>query len=686
LFGAGGLALLLMSNAVAADLGTMSAGADWSGHGGGPDAAGYSQLGEISTSNIGKLGLVSSLDLEGEVSLEATPLAVDGILYFTGTYSAVYAVEAKTGKLLWKFDPKIWKFNPRKMRFTFAINRGAAYAKGRVFAAALDGRLFALDAKTGKVLWTMETVPKDTPHTSTGAPLVFNDKVIIGNGGAEIGVRGYVTAYDQATGKQAWRFYTVPGSPEENKGDPAMEKAAETWKGEWWKRGGGGTVWNGMTFDPEMNRIYLGVGNAGPWDPEVRSPGGGDSLYTSSIVALDANTGKYIWHYQETPREEWDYKATPNITMATIPVEGKPRKVLLHAPTNGFFYVIDRETGKFISAGKTGKVTWADKIDPKTGRPVENKHARYEFGETVEVWPGGIGGHNWMDMSFNPNTGLAYLPYMQVGMRYMKGKTVLGATKVFDITIQPVLKDKHDGKGALIAWDPVKQKPRWQIWHDTIWNGGTLSTAGGLVFQGTADGYFTAYDAANGKRLWRFNASHGIIAAPISYSVEGKQYVTVLGGYGGSVGSFGKITNAGWKYGAQPRRVLTFTLDGKAVLPQTAPADFTVHAVDDPSLQLDEKEVEAGHAIASRCGGCHGQNLEATGAPGPDLRESAAALDFDELWKIVHEGTRADRGMPLHQELTKEQAHQIWSYIRAGARESLGLRPPSANVALPPKL
>jgi quinohemoprotein ethanol dehydrogenase len=230
----------------------------------------------------------------------------------------------------------------------------------------------------------------------------------------------------------------------------------------------------------------------------------------------------------------------------------------------------------------------------------------------------------------------------------------------------------------------VKQKARWQIWHDTIWNGGTLATAGGLVFQGTADGYLTAYDAANGKSLWRFNVSQGIIAVPVSYSIEGKQYVSVLAGWGGSVGSFGKITNAGWKYGT-PRRILTFSLDGKMPLPSSAPADFVVHALDDPSIQLDEKEIEAGHAVYSRCGACHGLNLEATGAPGPDLRESAAALDFDELWKILHEGTRADRGMPKHQELTKEQAHQIWSYIRAGAREALGLRKPLPSLGAPPQ-
>jgi quinohemoprotein ethanol dehydrogenase len=272
---------------------------------------------------------------------------------------------------------------------------------------------------------------------------------------------------------------------------------------------------------------------------------------------------------------------------------------------------------------------------------------------------------------------------MQVGERFMKGKAIAGENAIFGVTIQPVVEDEHDGKGALIAWDPVKQKPRWKIWHNTLWNGGTLSTAGGLVFQGTADGYFTAYDAAKGKVLWRFNAGHGIIGAPISYSANGKQYVSVLAGYGGTVGSFGKLTNVGWKYGAQPRRVLTFSLDGKAVLPPTAPPDLGVHALDNPDLKLDEKDVQAGKALFFMCGACHGTKLNATGAPGPDLRESAAALDFDELWNILHNGTRQEQGMPRHQELTKEQAHQIYSYIRAGAREALGLRPPMPDVVVP---
>jgi quinohemoprotein ethanol dehydrogenase len=647
---------------------TAGAGADWPNHGGGADETGFSQLTQINTRNVDRLGLVASLDLEGEVTLEATPIEVNGVLYFTGSRAAVYAVNAVTGELLWKYDPEIWRHHPEKLLFSFAVNRGAAYANGRVFAAALDGRLFALDARTGELLWSVETLPQGTPHTSTGAPRVFNNLVIIGNGGAEIGVRGYVTAYDQATGQQVWRFYTVPGSPEENAGNPAMERAAATWSGEWWRLGGGGTVWNGITFDEELNRIYLGVGNGGPWDPELRSPGGGDNLYLSSIVALDAATGEYVWHYQENPREAWDYKATPNIIMATIPIDGAERKVLIQASTNGFFYVLDRETGRLLSAEKFGRATWAERIDLETGRPVEAPNIRYENGESV-LWPGGIGAHNWHAMSFNPNTGLAYIPLMQIGSRLSR-QEVPGMVRVFNITFQPVVQEEHDGQGALVAWDPVRQRARWTVWHDTLWNGGTLTTNGGLVFQGTADGQFSAYNAQNGRRLWQYNARHGINSAPISYSVEGRQYVAVLSGYGGVTGSFGQYMNVGWKYGAA-RRVLIFGLDGDAQLPETAPPDMVVHALDDPNLRIDPRDVEAGRALFATCGGCHGQNLHAAGSPGPDLMESQIALNADTLYQVVHDGALLDRGMPRLDFYTREQVRQIHAYIRDGARREL---------------
>ncbi|CAN7631241.1 PQQ-dependent dehydrogenase, methanol/ethanol family [Phenylobacterium sp. LjRoot219] len=650
----------------------VGAAENWPSHGGGADESGFSRLRSINTRTVGKLGLEYALDLPGEISLEATPLAVDGVLYFTGSYSAVYAVDAASGELLWKHDPEVWRHNPRKMRFTFPVNRGAAYENGRIFSATLDGRLLALNAKTGKLLWTAQTVDLDSFHTITGAPRTLNGKVIIGNGGGDFGARGYVTAYDAATGRQLWRFYTVPGRPEENRGDPAMERAAATWSGEYWKTGTGGTVWNGITFDPELNRVYIGTGNAGPYDPELRSPGGGDNLYLASIVALDANTGKYVWHYQVNPREAWDYKATANMISATLQIDGKARKVLMQAPTNGFFYVIDRETGKLISAEKTGKVTWAERIDLQTGRPVEAKNIRYETGETV-IWPGNQGGHNWQDMAFSPKSGLVYIPYMQAAVRLRKGQTLApGEVSYGGLTISLVKEDPLDGKGALIAWDPVAQKERWRAPHDDMWNGGALATAGDLVFQGGADGYFSAYNAATGERLWRFYAGQGIIAPPISYSAGGKQYVSVLVGFGGTAGIISNLMDAGWRFDA-PRRLLTFSLDGTASLPPTPARHTPLKPLDDPTLKLDTTDVTAGQLLyGMNCAVCHGLALRSAGAPGPDLRESQIALDREALWSVLHDGALRPSGMPQFQELSRQQVSQIQAYIRAGARQALG--------------
>jgi len=665
-----GAALLAGRAGAAAPSVPIGAGADWASHGGGSDEAGFSQLKRISTANVKQLGLVWSLDLHGEVTLEATPLAVDGVLYFTGSYASVYAVDGSSGRLLWKYDPQTWKVSPLKTLFNFAANRGVAYADGRVFVAALDGRLIALDSKTGKVLWTAETVDAHSLQTVTGAPLAFKGRVMIGNAGADMGVRGYVTAYDAATGKQVWRFYTAPGSPEQNKGDPAMERAAATWTGPFWKGGTGGVVWDSMSFDAELNRIYLGTGNAGPYDPKIRSPGGGANLYAASIVAVDADTGKYVWHYQVNPRDAWDYDATQGMILADLDIAGAPRKVLMQAPKSGFFYVLDRTTGKPISAGKIGKVTWADHIDMQTGLPVEAPNIRYESGEAT-LWPGPLGAHSWQAMAFSPQTGLAYIPTMQVGARFSHDKPGHGSVSVNGLTIADVETDAEDGKGALLAWDPVRQKARWKVPHDCIWNGGVLATAGGLVFQGTADGGFSAYDATSGHAIWRFNAGLGIIAAPISYMAGGKQYVSVLVGYGGSAAIWGDLTNMGWKYGAQPRRLLTFALGGKAALPPSAPPNKTVKAVDDPAEKIDPADAAAGAGMLIACSACHGRDLVSVGAPGPDLRESSIVLDKAAFLSVVHDGALKEHGMPAFFIMAPKQLLQIRAYIRERARETL---------------
>src|SRR5665213_2464605 len=500
------MSLLLLT--VGAVVRAAEPAANWVSHGGSHDESNYSALEQISGESVGRLGLLWSLDLPGEVSLEATPLAIDGRLYFTGSSSDVYAVDAVSGRLLWKYDPQVWRYRPEHLKLIWGINRGVAYSNGRVFVGTQDGRLVALEAASGKLLWSVKTLADKSLQTITGAPWAIKGKVLIGNGGADFGARGYVTAYDERTGKKLWRFYTVPGDPSKAyEAEPfefeTMKMAAATWGKGWWKiAGGGGTVWDNMTYDPELNRIYIGVGNAGPWNPRVRSPGGGDNLFIASIVALDADTGHYVWHYQANPGEGWDYKNTANMICADLSIDGKMRKVLMQSPTNGFFYVIDRLTGKLISAEKTGKVTWADHIDLSTGRPVETDNIRYQNGPT-EIWSSPWGTHNWQGMSYSPKTGLVYIPYMQLGARFTDGSmpwptSTEPAFKFSGVYLQLLIHDNDDDTGSLLAWDPIAQRARWRLARVAFWNGGVLSTAGGLVFQGTGDGQLLAYDALTG--------------------------------------------------------------------------------------------------------------------------------------------------------------------------------------------
>jgi len=659
----------LLSGSVVANT-AIGAGAEWHNVNADSDETGYSRLDQITAKNAARLGLAWSLDLPGEASLQGSPISVGRLLYFTGSYATVYAVDAVNGKLAWKFDPKTWEHNPAKMNYAFGANRGAAYADGKIFSAALDGRLFALDANTGRMLWSTETTDPKGGQTITGAPRVFDGKVIIGQAGADFGMRGYVSAFDQRTGKQLWRFYVVPGGPEANQGDPVMEAAAKTWSSDFWmKTGGGGGPWDSITFDAELNRIYVGTANASPYDAEARSPGGGDNLYTASIVALDANTGKYLWHYQINPRDSWDYDCTQQMTLATLKIDGRNRKVLMQAPKNGFFYVIDRQSGKLISAEKLGKVTWADHIDLGTGRPVENPNIRYETGQSI-IYPFNSGLHSWMRMTYSPATGLVYVPTMQMATRFHRGEPDAKDYNVFGLNVASVGSDPGDGKGTLIAWDPVAHKARWRAPQDTLWNGGVLSTAGNVVFQGTADGWFSAYDARSGTLLWRQNAGMGIIASPMTYAVDGKQYVAVLAGYGGSAAVLSDIMNVGWKYSG-PRRLLTFALDKKAALPASPPRNLKVNVQDNPAEVLDPQQIAMGKAMSIACTACHGRNMIGVGGPAPDLRESAVPLSPEIFWSVVHDGTLIERGMPRFDMFGKPQVEALRQYVRASARAEL---------------
>ena len=658
---------------------------DWVGHGRDAAEQRFSPLTQIDERNVRRLGLTWSLDLPGETTLSATPLEIEGVVYFCGGMGAVYAVDVRTGRLVWKYEPDTHRLNPREARMIFSTNRGVAYWEGRVFVALKDGRMVALDAKSGKPLWISRFLIEGQPATSSGAPRAFNGKVIIGNSGADFGSRGYMTTLDAVTGRILWRFFIVPGDPaagpDHAASDSVLPMMQKTWSGDWWKYGGGGTAWNGITYDEELKQIYVGTGNGAPWAGKYRSDGKHDNLFLASVLALDADTGQYKWHYQYNPFEVWDWKATADIILAKLTIKGAPRRVLMQAPSNGFFYVIDRVTGKLISAEKIGKVNWAERIDLNTGRPVERPGIRYEQ-KPYTLYPGAEGAHNWQASSYNPVTGLVYIPYMQLGTIYSQSKEadeLLHSDKAilkyrFGIDAQLYIdpKDPADGKGALLAWDPVTQKPRWRVEHAFFWNGGTMTTAGNLVFQGDSKGEFAAYQALTGTKLWSFKAGLGIIAPPITYAVGGKQYVSVLVGYGADGAAIVAGMSQGWKYGAQPRRLLTFALDGTAVLPATPPADFHVNALDDATIKLDPKRVERGGGIyvpggAGGCGECHGDSLDAMGLA-PDLRESAIAFNRVLFGQFLKSGAAINRNMPKFDDLSDDQIEDLYQFIRSAAR------------------
>ncbi len=647
-------------------------GRDWPGYGGDWTDAHYSPLTEINAGTVSQLGLAWSFDVEATPNAFSAPVAVDGVLYFGAGYTVLHAMDAATGKLLWQYDPKPWEKGGEKMRSAWGI-RGIAYDNGKIYAGTIDGRLIAVDAKTGKLLWeTMTVDPKDGRYIS-GPPWVANGKVLIGHGGADFApVRGYVTAYDGESGKQLWRFFTVPGNPADGFENKAMEMAAKTWTGEWWTHGGGGTVWHAMSYDPQFNRFYIGTGNGAPWNQKIRSPGGGDNLFVCSIVALDADTGEYVWHYQINPGETWDYNAAMDITQTDLVIDGKKRPVLMTAPKNGFYYVIDRETGKLISAEKfVDGVTWASKIDLKTGRPVESPESRYPGGKPVLVSPNPTGAHAAEAMAFSPKSGFAYIPAIEQSKIYVdapnlkdwtfpKGQMIANGTGVppADMKLPPF-------KNYLLAWNPVTQKPAWKVPLIGAKAGGIMATGGNLVFQGNITGELVAYAGDSGKKLWAFNAQNGILAQPISYMAGGKQYVTVMTGWRQS-GMSG--TGYEWAYRQQKRRVLTFVLGGKGTLP---PADRSMPAImDDPKFVIDEAKAVAGEkTYGARCGVCHGGALKSGGAA-PDLRAAPIPMDYESLRAVLQDGALISRGMPRYAEFSREQVAEIQHYIRREARKA----------------
>jgi len=639
----------------------------------------FSPLKQINDQNVGQLALAWYVDLDTRRGQEGTPIVVDGVMYFTTAWSKVFAVKAATGEKLWSYDPKVppeWAVNA----CCDVVNRGVAVWQGKVFVGTLDGRLVALDAASGKPVWEILTIDAHFPYTITGAPRVVKGKVLIGNGGAEYGVRGYISAYDAASGKMVWRFYTIPGDPSQPYESPVLEKAAKTWTGPPRKLAGGGTVWDSISYDSDLDLVYFGVGNGTPWDYHARSPQGGDNLFLSSVVALKADTGEYVWHYQETPGDAWDFDSAESIVLADLTINQSPRKVLLHAPKNGFFYVLDRATGELISAKPYTAVSWATGIDLKTGRPIENPQARYEGGKRAPVAPGPPGGHSWHSMSFSPHTRLVYLPVQETGFLYKSDehfqKKAIGYNVGIDFVAggmpqQPEVKKAILGtiKGHLSAWDPIQQREIWRVDRQSPVNGGLLSTAGNLVFQGTAQGNLEAYRADTGQKLWSADAQSGVVASPMTYTVGAEQYIAVLAGWGGvfplaageAALSSGRTQNIS--------RLLAFKLNSKASLPSLPP--FTPPQLNPPKSIATAATIHRGEALFQPfCSPCHG-DVAVGGGVLPDLRYSGS-LDNDQWFEIVLKGQLKQAGMvSFDKDVSHDDAAAIRAYVIFRANQSL---------------
>ncbi len=642
---------------------------NWLTHGRTYSEQRFSPLASIDTGNVASLGLAWSYATGTRRGLEATPIVVDGVMYTTGSWSLVYALDAETGRELWRYDPKV---PGRKGRDACCdvVNRGVAVWKGRVYVGTIDGRLIALDARTGRPAWSVPTADASKPYTITGAPRVIKGKVVIGNGGGEYGVRGYFSAYDAKTGALVWRFYTVPRDPSLGHEHAELELAAKTWSPDsLWEAGLGGTVWDAFAYDPELDLLYAGVGNSTPYNRVIRSPGGGDNLFLASILALDPDTGALAWHYQTTPGESWDYTATQHMILAELEIEGELRKVLMQAPKNGFFYVLDRATGELLSAESYVDVNWASHVDPKTGRPVETGAAEWSERRAM-VTPGPSGGHNWHPMAYSPETGLVYIPTLDrvypfvadPDFSFRPGAFNTGedyeeiADYVAGLPTVDFCKPSH-----LTAWDPVRQVQVWRVEHDHPVNAGALATAGGLVFQGTGDGRLVAYAADSGTSLWESRNGIAIMAAPVSYAVGGEQYVAVMAGIGGSLGmAFSRFDyqNEG--------RILAYKLGGSAPMPPVRKRPAGV--VDVPPGRAAPETVARGRGLYHvHCMRCHGMAATSGGLL-PDLRHSTRAVHG--AWSdIVLGGLYESRGMASFADLiTAEEARTIHAYVIERAR------------------
>ena len=669
----------------AARISTTSAAEEWLTYGGTYNEQRHSRLTAINKQNVAQLGVAWTYDLATNRGVESTPIVVDGTMYVTSAWSVVYALDARTGAEKWVYDPHVDKAVGVKACCD-VVNRGVAVYDGKIFVGVIDGRLEALDAASGKVVWSKVTVDQSKPYTITGAPRVVKGKVLIGNGGAELGVRGYLTAYDANTGEKVWRFYTVPNPAKQPDGEISDEAFTRignlTWgdTGAWTTDGGGGTVWDAIVYDEVNDQIIFGVGNGSPWNRTFRDPSGGDNLFLSSIVAVDAATGAYKWHYQTTPGDNWDYTATQTIILADLPVGagGATRRVAMQAPKNGFFYVLDAATGAFLSGDAYVPMSWATGLDAK-GRPMEVAAARYGKEPHTQT-PGPLGGHNWQPMAFNPDLGLAYIPAQEIPSSYTEDPrfaskpTAWNTGSDFSAGVPPIMPPeaikflRTSLKGRLIAWDPVARKPLWTVAHENAWNGGVLSTAGGLVFQGKLTGEFAAYDAATGAKLWSTDLKSGGASGPGTYVIDGEQYVTITTGWGTA---FALIYGFAFDQALPSTvgKVVTFKLGGTGQIP-----DVNFPAIDKTPKAAafgDAATLSAGAVHYSRnCFACHGALAVSSGVL-PDLRWSAIAGDAAAWRKVVLDGGLSAKGMvSFAKYLTAQDAEAIRAYVLAQAHSA----------------
>lgn len=653
---------------------------DWLTYGGTYEEQRFSRLTKISADNVGQLGLAWSYDMKTPRGVESTPIVVDGMMYVSGPWSKVYALNAKTGEEVWAYDPKV-PGEKAADGCCDVVNRGVAVYKGKVYVGAFDGRLIALDAKNGDVVWEKQTTDKNKPYTITGAPRAFKDKIIIGNGGSELGVRGYVTAYNADSGKEEWRFYITPNpekKPDGAASDEAFEKIGNvTWgdTGAWTTDGGGGTAWDSLVYDEVNDQVLIGTGNASPYNDKIRDPeGNGDNLFLSSILALDADTGAYKWHFQETPRDNLDFTATQPMVIADLPVgdNGQNRRVIMHAPKNGFFYVVDAATGKFISGKAYAEQTWATGLD-ENGRPIVAEGVHNFDKQPFLSKPAPAGAHNWHPMAYSPKTGLVYIPTQQMqqlieprpGGPKESLKWNLGYN--FAAGLPPTypkgaLQQIRAGiTGALVAWDPVKQEARWTVNYPKPFNGGLLVTDTNLLFQGDTMGTFYAYDATSGKELWKMNLKSGIQSPPITYEIDGEQYVAVTTGWGGS---WALNWGLAWDNPVPPDvgRVFVFKIGGKGAVPE--PMNIAVQATPKAESFGTQQQVMAGlQNYSENCMVCHGPLAISSGVV-PDLRWSGVTANKDTWTQVVLAGILKNNGMPdFSKQLTPEEAETIRAYV-----------------------